>query len=322
VASLFLLSFSSATHDIACDGFYLLVQTPHDQAAYVGVRNTAYRIAMIFSQGVLVMLAGYLEKTTGNKPFSWMIVFGMLAVLFLVLYIYHLFLLPKSEPKKEIVKTSKELMKEFGDTFVAFFKKKQLLAAIFFMLIYRFGEAQITAMGKLFMMDKISAGGLGLSTSEIGFLYGTVAVVFLLLGGILGGVLIARKGLKFWLWPMALAINIPHLTYVYLSQAYPHSLDVISICVAIEQFGYGFGFSAYLVFLMFFSEGSYKTAHYAICTAFMALGMNIPTLLSGYLQKCLGYPNFFLWIMACMVLTFIAVALIKVDKDYAKKASD
>lgn len=319
-AFFFLIAFSSATHDIACDGFYMLALEPHDQAAYIGFRNTFYRIAMITGQGLLVMLAGYLESSTANLQYSWSIIFFIFTALFISLMLFHKFSLPSPTTDSKQENTSaKHILVEFGKTFVSFFQKKQLLAALLFMLVYRFGEAQITAMGKLFMLDTKELGGLGLDTEQVGFLYGGVAVIFLLLGGILGGLAIARNGLKYWLWPMAIAINLPHITYVYLSQAYPQSMWIISLCVAIEQFGYGFGFTAFMVYLMYFSQGQYKTAHYAICTGFMALGMMLPTMIAGKMQAWLGYPHFFLWIMVCAILTFIAVALIKVDSNFGKK---
>jgi len=322
-AFLFLVAFSSATHDIACDGFYMLGLPTHEQAAYIGMRNTAYRIAMIIGQGGLVMLAGFLIDRTKNEHFSWMVIFWIFAIIFFLLWTLHRYTLPKPTTDTLTEKNSaKDIFIEFAKTFVSFFQKKQILVAIFFMLVYRFGEAQISAMGKLFMLDKVQVGGLALSTVQVGFLYGAVAVVFLLLGGVLGGLAIAKNGLKFWLWPMAFAINLPHVTYVYLSQMYPDSMWVISTCVAIEQFGYGFGFAAFMVYLMYFSDGKYKTSHYAICTGFMALGMMIPTMLAGKLQAWLGYPSFFLWVLGCSLLTVVSVALIKVDKEYGKKLAN
>lgn len=319
-AFLFLVAFSSATHDIACDGFYMLALPDHQQASFIGIRNTSYRIAMISGQGLLVMLAGYIEHTTQNIKLAWMVVYGIFSGLFVLLLTLHKFSLPRpiSDQPSE-TRTVGEIFSEFGQTFVSFFKKKQVWATLVFILLYRFGEAQITVIGKLFMIDPLNKGGLGLSTEEVGFLYGVVSVVFLLLGGILGGVVISRNGLKYWLWPMAVMINVPHLTYVYLSQVYPTSLWAVSTCVAIEQFGYGFGFAAFMVYLMYFSEGKYKTAHYAISTGFMALGMMLPTMVAGKVQHWLGYPHFFLWVMFCAVFTFIGVALVKVDKDFGKK---
>jgi Arabinose efflux permease len=319
-AFLFLVAFSSATHDIACDGFYMLALPAHNQAAFMGIRNTSYRIAMITGQGLLVMLAGYIEQTTQNLKVAWMIVYGIFTVLFLLLLALHKFSLPRPDSDHSLETHSvSHILREFGGTFVSFFKKKHVWGTLLFILFYRFGEAQITVISKLFMLDQRSAGGLGLSTEEVGFLYGVVSVVFLLLGGILGGVFISRNGLKYWLWPMGLMINVPHLTYVYLSQFYPTSLWAVSTCVAIEQFGYGFGFVAFMVYLMYFSEGKYKTAHYAICTGIMALGMMLPTMVAGKVQQWLGYPHFFLWVMFCTVFTFIGVAVIKVDKDFGKR---
>jgi len=318
-AFFFLIAFSSATHDIACDGFYMLALPPHQQASFIGIRNTFYRVAMIFGQGALVMFAGFLEKRS-SIPFSWSVLFYLSAAIFLGLFVFHYYKLPfpKADSVSENISV-KHIFSEFAQTFIQYFKKKQIITALFFIIAYRFAEAQLTAIGKLFMLDDIQKGGLGLDTEQIGFLYGAVAVAFLLLGGILGGLAIASRGLKFWLWPMALAITLPNLTYVYLSIYYPSNFWVISTCVAVEQFGYGFGFAAFMMYLMYFSEGKYKTANYAISTGFMALGMMLPTMMAGKAQEILGYSNFFIWVMFCCIPTFVAVALIKVDADYGKK---
>ncbi len=319
-AFFFLIAFSSATHDIACDGFYMLTLPPHQQASFIGIRNTFYRIAMIFGQGALVMLAGFMEKKTADIPFSWSVLFYLSAAIFLGLFFFHYYKLPypTADSRSDDI-SIKHILREFVQTFIRYFKKEQILVALFFIIAYRFAEAQLSAIGKLFMLDDLQKGGLGLDTEQIGFLYGAVAVAFLLLGGILGGVAIASRGLKFWLWPMALAITLPNLTYVYLSYYYPDSFFVISVCVAIEQFGYGFGFAAFMMYLMYFSEGKYKTANYAISTGFMALGMMLPTMMAGKVQELLGYTNFFIWVMFSCIPTFVAVALIKVDADYGKK---
>ncbi len=318
-AFFFLIAFSSATHDIACDGFYMVALEPHEQASFIGIRSTFYRIAMIIGQGGLVMLAGYLEEKSGNIPFSWSIIFYIFTAIYLILLLTHKFILPQKDDHKNIAVDLKKVFSEFAETFISYFKKNQFFVALFFILAYRFAEAQLNAIGKLFMLDPINQGGLGLSTEQVGFLYGTNAVIFLLLGGILGGLAIAKNGLKYWLWPMALAICLPNVTYVYLSFVQPTNFLVTNICVAFEQFGYGFGFTAFMMYLIFFSEGKFKTAHYAISTGIMALGMMLPTMISGKLQEYLGYQNFFLWVMISTIPTFVAVAIIKVDKNYGKK---
>ena len=314
LAVFWLLAFSSATHDIAADGFYMLGLSPHEQALFVGIRSTFYRIATIAGQGLLIMLAGYLETSTGNIPFAWSITFMVLAGLFLGTWVYHKFILP--HPDTDTPSTSisaSNILKEFGQTFVTFFQKKQAKVAILFMLLYRLPEAQLAKMSIPFLVDPITEGGLGLTTEQIGFVQGTVGIIGLTLGGILGGIAVSRHGLKRWIWPMVCAISIPDAVYVYLSYAQPESLPIVNLCVFIEQFGYGFGFTAYMLYLIRYAEGEHQTAHYAICTAFMALGMMIPGMAAGWLQEVMGYQLFFIWIMVCTLATFGVTALLKLE---------
>ena len=320
LAIFWLMAFSSATHDIAADGFYMLGLNSHQQALFVGIRSTFYRIATIAGQGLLIMLAGYLETSTGNIPYAWSITFMVLAGLFLGLWGYHQFILPRPDSDKAACEISANtLMKEFLATFTSFFRKKQAGIAILFMLLYRLPEAQLAKMGIPFLVDPINEGGLGLTTEQIGFVQGTVGIIGLTLGGILGGIAVSRGGLKHWLWPMVWAISLPDIVYVYLSYIQPESLLLINICVFIEQFGYGFGFTAYMLYLIYFADGEHKTAHYAICTAFMALGMMIPGMAAGWLQEIMGYRMFFIWIMICTLATFGVAALLKIDPEFGKK---
>lgn len=320
LAVFWLVAFSSATHDIAADGFYMLALDSHDQAFYVGIRSTFYRIATIAGQGLLVMLAGALEVSTGKIPFAWSITFLILAGLFIGLCLYHKYILPipKSD-KAAVTVTASTIFKEFFATFVSFFRKKQALVAILFMLFYRFPEAQLVKLVTPFLIDPREVGGLGLTTSEIGLVYGTIGIIGLTLGGIIGGIVAAYGGLKKWIWPMALAITLPDLVFIYLSSALPESLLIINVCVFVEQFGYGFGFTAYMLYLIYFSDGEHKTAHYAICTAFMALGMMLPGMIAGWLQEELGYVNFFWWVMGCCLITLAVTALLKIDPAFGKK---
>ena len=319
LAVFWLLAFSSATHDIAADGFYMLGLSSHEQALFVGIRSTFYRIATIAGQGLLIMLAGHLE-TTGNIPFAWSITFMVLTGLFLALWGWHKFILPRpaSDKPAQQVSTS-TLMHEFLGTFVSFFRKKQAGIAILFMLLYRLPEAQLAKMSIPFLIDPVGEGGMGLTTEQIGFVQGTVGIIGLTLGGILGGIAVSRHGLKRWLWPMVWAISLPDLVYVYLSYVQPSSLLLVNTCVFIEQFGYGFGFTAYMLYLIYFADGEHKTAHYAICTAFMALGMMIPGMAAGWLQEVMGYQGFFIWIMVCTLATFGVTALLKIDPQFGKK---
>ena len=320
LAVFWLLAFSSATHDIAADGFYMLGLSPHEQALFVGIRSTFYRIATIAGQGLLIMLAGRLETSTQSIPFAWSITFMVLAGVFLALWGYHKFVLPRpqSDASAHQVSTS-TLMHEFWATFVSFFRKEQAGIAILFMLLYRLPEAQLAKMSIPFLIDPIEQGGLGLTTEQIGLVQGTVGIIGLTLGGILGGIAVSHGGLKRWLWPMVWAISLPDIVYVYLSYAQPESLLLVNVFVFIEQFGYGFGFTAYMLYLIYFANGEHKTAHYAICTAFMALGMMIPGMVAGWLQETMGYQHFFIWIMVCTLATFGVTALLKIDPNFGKK---
>ncbi len=320
LAVFWLVAFSSATHDIAADGYYMLALEPHEQAFFVGIRSTFYRISTIAGQGILVMIAGALETSTGKIPMSWSITFFIMAGLFIAFCLYHKFILPKpASDKPSVTVTASNLMKEFFATFASFFKKKQVAIAILFMLFYRFPEAQLVKLITPFPIDPREVGGLGLTTTEIGLTYGTIGIIGLTVGGILGGILASRGGLKKWLWPMALIISLPNIAFVYLASVQPESFWVINLCVFIEQFGYGFGFTAYMLYMIYFSDGEHKTAHYAICTAFMALGMMLPGMAAGWLQEQLGYENFFIWVMICCIGTLVVTAFLKVDPNFAKK---
>ena len=320
LAAFWLVAFTSATHDIAADGFYMHGLSDHEQSLFVGIRSTFYRIATVAGQGLLVILAGHLEDSTGDIPFSWVVVFGVLSVFFLLVGIYHAWVLPKpaSDHPVENV-TAKNIVREFFMTFKTFFQKKHALTAILFMLLYRLPEAQLVKLISPFMLDPTEKGGLALTTEQVGWAYGTVGIIGLTIGGILGGIAVSRGGLKKWLWPMVCAITLPDLVYVYLSYVQPASLLAVNVCVFIEQFGYGFGFTAYMLYLIYFSEGEHKTSHYAICTGFMALGMMLPGMAAGWLQEMLGYRHFFVWTIICCLATFIVCMFIKIDPEFGKK---
>ena len=321
LAFFWLLAFASATHDIAADGFYMLALNSHEQSLYVGIRNTFYRIAMISGQGLLIMLAGILEIHTENISLAWSITFFILSGIFIMICLYHKYILPYPPEDKVSgnIYTAKTIWKEFLQTFISFFKKKEIVSGLFFMLTFRLSESQLLKLESPFMLDPKEAGGLELTTGEVGLVYGTVGVLALTIGGIIGGIVASRQGLKFWLWPMTLAITLPNLVYVYLSYLQPNNLILINSAVAIEQFGYGFGFTAYMLYMISFANGKHKTAHYAICTAFMALGMMLPGMIAGWLQDMIGYKQFFIWVMICTLPAYLSVAFLKVDPKFGKK---
>jgi len=325
LAFFWLMAFSSATHDIAADGFYMLGLNQHEQAYFVGIRSTFYRIATIAGQGLLVMLAGNLEVITRNIHYSWSLIFYLMAGLFIAFWLWHQYILPRpedtggSEAETAQLVSRSSLLKDFWSTFVTFFQKPQAWVGICFMLFYRMPEGLLAKVSALFLIDAAHKGGLGLSPAEYGLVQGTVGMIGLTLGGIIGGIVASRDGLKHWLWPMVCAITLPDLVYVYLSYALPSSLLIVNVCVFIEQFGYGFGFSAYMLYLIYYSQGEHKTAHYALCTAFMALSMMLPGLFAGALQESVGYRAFFLIVIAACSLTYIVSAFLRIDPEFGKK---
>lgn len=319
LAVFWMVGFTSATHDIAADGYYMLALSEHQQSLYVGIRSTFYRVATVVGQGLLVIIAGALETTTGDIPLSWAIVFAILSLLFLGFALYHSWAMPKVESKAGKLRSASDVWREFVDVFAEFFRKKQVGVAIIFMLLYRLPEAQLVKLINPFLLDPAEAGGLGLSTAQVGVVYGTVGIIGLTLGGIVGGIVAARRGLGFWLRPMAWSMSLTCLTFVYLSWASEPSLLTINTCVFIEQFGYGFGFTAYMLYLIYFSEGEFSTAHYSICTGFMALGMMLPGMAAGWIQETIGYRYFFIWTMICCIATIGVTYLLKINPEFGKK---
>jgi PAT family beta-lactamase induction signal transducer AmpG len=443
---LWFVAFSSATHDIAADGFYMLALTEHQQAWFVGIRSTFYRFATITAMGLIVMLAGYIESNTGldpikievqavspeaisdtvytdeeqsimdsgkptivifpkdirlalfdekvsnndstdiffrlssppepdqqivvnfgrksgskdislaspgrfiftnqnwdkpikatikidhrqkepvsatfeatagNTPFSWAVSFTLLGFMILAFSLYHKYMLP--HPTDRNTEEIKDIFASYVEVFSTFFKKKGIIAGILFLLLYRMAESQLVKLASPFLLDSQEVGGLALTTAEVGFVYGTVGIVSLLLGGLIGGFLAATHGLKKWIWWMAIGINLPDLIYVYLSYVQPDDFLLINIGVGIEQFGYGFGFTGYMLYMIYLSEGKYKTSHFAITTAFMAIGMMIPGMVSGYIQEWLGYQHFFVWVMIATIPSFVVLKFIQLDPEFGKK---
>ena len=336
LAFLWLLAFSSATHDIAADGFYMLGLSKHDQTWFVGIRSTFYRLAMIAGQGLLIMLAGSLEELVQSPgvvatdlsgptvesgiAFAWVITFYVMAGLFLLFFAWHRFVLPRpADDKPKLHDTYADVMQDFLQTFVSFFRKPKIGLILAFLLLFRFSEAQLAKLAPPFLLDSSELGGLALSTGQVGFAYGTIGVLMLTLGGLLGAFLAARHGLKRWLLWMVLAINLPNAVYIFLSTVLPESLLIVNLAIGVEQFGYGFGFAAYMLYMLYISNGAHQTAHYAICTGFMALGMMIPGMFSGWLQELIGYQYFFIWVLVATVPSFIVTLLVPLDKSFGRK---
>lgn len=315
-----LTAFASATHDIAADGFYMLAHSPSSQARFVGIRSTFYRISMIFGQGVLVTIAGLVEESSGDIPYSWRVTIGVCAVAFFIVTLYHAFVLPRPEADAPRSGETRP-WREMGSAFATFFTKPGIGIAILFMLLYRLPEGFLVKMCQPFLVGTAETGGLGLSTLKVGILYGGVGVIAQLAGGIIGGVYASRVGLKRALWPMALALTLPSLVYVWFALARPDNIYVLGTGIAFETFGYGFGFTAYMLYMMYISEGEYKTSHYAICTAFMALSMMLPGFVAGWIEVHIGYTNFFWMVAATFLFTFLVTEVVRrrVDADYGKK---
>ena len=322
----FLIAFCSATHDISADGFYMIELDEHNQTKFVGLRNTFYRLAIIFVNGFLVMLAGVLQVMFRNQiRFSWALIFYGLAGIFIGLWLYHSRLMPTPKEDVQTERTVGEVTHELKNMFRTFFTKfgaKETVIVMLFLLFYRFPEALLNTMTKTFILRPNSQGGLGMSPQEYGLANGTVGLIGLLLGGIIGGILVSRDGMKKWLWPMVCAITLPDAVYIYLSYSLNSDIVMVSSCLFVEQFGYGLGFTVLTLYMLFYSQGKFKTSQYSICTGISYLGLMLPGMVSGYLKDILGYRHFFIVVMACCAITFLVTAFLKIDPDFGKKEKE
>ena len=319
LACFWVASFASATNDIASDGFYLLALKEEQQSFFIGLRSTFYRIAMVTGQGLFVILAGYLEVKFGDNTKAWSLTMVLVAALMLVLTLINYWTTPNIEKSQDYVK---EKSLGFLDVFATFFQKKEIWLALAFILLYRLGESQLVKMASPFLLDSRELGGLALSTGDVGLIYGTFGIIALSLGGIVGGIVISRDGLGKWMLPMILSLNVPNFFYYLLAYFQPESSFYAGFVVVVEQLGYGFGFAAFMMYLIYVAEGPSKTSHYAIATGFMALGMMVPGMISGFVQEWLGYEGFFLWVVFAAIPGILIVKYVKYPYEYGKKKSN
>jgi PAT family beta-lactamase induction signal transducer AmpG len=323
IVFLVLLAFSSATHDIAADGFYMLAPTEREQSFFVGWRGIFFNVGKIAAQGGLVFLVGKVAKRTGNPAFAWSAAFALAAGIFVCLGVYHRFILPRpASDQPKTLAASEKFSGEFLKTFATFFQKPGIVAMLLFVLLYRLGEAQLLKIIPIFLHAPLAAGGLGLATEKIGVIYGTIGVIAFMCGALLGGYVVSRRGLKFWLWPMLLAIHLPDAVFIWLAAAQPQNLFAIGAGVAVEQFGYGFGFTAFMLYLIRIARGPHATAHYALGTGFMALGVMLPGMWSGWLQEHLGYKLFFVWVILATIPSFLVALKIPLEPEFGRKSTD
>ncbi|GMN08602.1 AmpG family muropeptide MFS transporter [Croceitalea sp. MTPC5] len=316
LACFWMAAFASATNDIASDGYYMIGLSEKKQSFFVGIRSTFYRLAMVTGEGLIVILAGFLENHYGDNTKAWSVTMTATAFLMLALTATNFFTTPKYESSTKIVLDKPQ---GFLEVFVSFFKKPNIGIALAFILTYRLGESQLVKMAAPFLLDPLESGGLAYSTEKLGTIFGTVGVIMLSIGGILGGILISRDGLKKWMLPMILSLNVPNILYAILAWTQTTNTIAVTITVIFEKFGYGFGFAAFLMYLIYIAEGKSKTSHYAIATGFMALGMMLPGMLSGFMQEWLGYGGFFIWVVIAALPALFLLPFLKYPADYGKK---
>ena len=318
LAVFWVAAFASASNDVASDGFYMLALRKEQQSFFLGIRSTFYRASMLTGNGLIILLAGYLEHRFGNNQQAWSYTMLFVGVVMTILTVYNYFATPKAELP---IAVGHEEEKNFSKVFISFFKKKQIVLILAFILLFRLGESQLLKMLTPFLVDPINDGGMGLQTEDVGIIYGTFGLIALTIGGILGGIVISRDGLGKWMLPMILAMHLPIIGFVLLSHFHPSSVIYIYLTVIAEQFGYGFGFAAFMMYLIFVADGESKTSHYSIATGFMALGMMLPGMVSGYIQDYLGYGNFFIWVFIATIPGLILSRFLIFPKDFGKKTT-
>ncbi|WP_149208193.1 MFS transporter [Flavobacterium johnsoniae] len=321
LAIFWVAAFASASNDIASDGFYLLVLPENQQSFFLGIRSTFYRLSLLAGNGLIVLFAGYLEHKYGDNTKAWSYTMIAVGLLMTFITIYNFIFTPKNEINT-VEKNKETHHQSFGTIFISFFKKKQIGLILAFILVFRLGESQLLKMLSPFLLDPKKMGGMALDTEAVGIIYGTCGVAALTIGGILGGIAISRHGLTKWMFPMFLTMHLPIVGFILLAFFHPASIYYIYAVVILEQFGYGFGFTAFMMYLIHVAEGESKTAHYALATGFMALGMMLPGMLSGYIQKYLGYDNFFIWVLIATIPGLILSRFLTFPKDFGKKSEE
>ncbi|WP_396171519.1 MFS transporter [Flavobacterium sp.] len=319
LAIFWVAAFASASNDVASDGFYMLALRKEQQSFFLGIRSTFYRASMLTGNGLIILLAGYLEHQYSDNQKAWSYTMILVGLIMTVLTIYNYFTTPKTE--LPIVNGQTE-EKNFATVFASFFKKKQIGLVLTFILLFRLGESQLLKMLTPFLVDKTEVGGLGLATEDVGIIYGTFGLIALTIGGILGGIAISKHGLGKWMLPMILTMHLPILGFILLAYFHPASIYYVYAVVILEQFGYGFGFAAFMMYLIYVADGESKTSHYSIATGFMALGMMLPGMLSGYIQQYLGYGNFFIWVFLATIPGVILSQLLIYPKEFGKKEEE
>jgi PAT family beta-lactamase induction signal transducer AmpG len=319
LAVFWVAAFASASNDVASDGFYMLALAKEQQSFFLGIRSTFYRLSLLTGNGLIVIIAGFLEQKYGDKTKAWSYTMVIVAFIMTVITIYNYFSTPRIETKRLEEPSESTPKISFVAVFLSFFQKKQIGLVLSFILLFRLGESQLLKMLTPFLLDKKSMGGMGLTTEDIGLIYGTFGVTALVIGGILGGIAISKDGLGKWMLPMILTIHLPIIGFILLSHFHPTSIFYVYATVICEQFGYGFGFAAFMMFLIYVAEGESKTSHYSIATGFMALGMMLPGMLSGYIQEYLGYANFFIWVLCATIPGLILSRFLIFPKDFGKK---